>query len=125
MKVVDSIQQSMLIAPLPGVKLLSLSPAFEQLAAGLENPVARAIALQDAQRVRRSHKVHAQLVRWASEWQLSHPDEAPETARHVEIGAFRHIAAVTIVLPMHPAQNQRPPKIERVRPSGPLLVYHR
>ena len=88
MKVVDSIQQSMLIASLPRVMLLSLSPAFEQLAAGLENPVARAIALQDAQRVRRSHKVHAQLVRWASEWQLSHPDEAPETARHVEIGAF-------------------------------------
>jgi hypothetical protein len=125
MKLVDSIQQSMLIAPLPGVKLLSVRPAFEQLAAGLENLAARATALQDAQRVRRSHKVHAQLVRWASERQPRQPDEARETARHVEIGAFRHIAAVTIVLPMHPAQNQRPPKIERVRPSGPLLVYHR
>jgi hypothetical protein len=75
-KLVDSIQQSMLIAPLPRVVLLSLSPAFEQLAAGLENPVARATALQDAQRVRRSHKVHTQLVRWASERQPSHPDEA-------------------------------------------------
>ena len=76
MKLVDSIQQSMLIATLPGVMLLSLSPAFEQLATGLENPAARATALQDAQRVRRSHKVHTQLVRWASERQPSHPDEA-------------------------------------------------
>jgi hypothetical protein len=57
MKLVDSIQQSMLIATLPGVMLLSLSPAFEQLATGLENLAARATALQDAQRVRRSHKV--------------------------------------------------------------------
>ena len=80
----------MLIAPLRRamLMLLSLSPAFEQLATGLENPAARAVALQDAQRVRRSHKVHAQLVRWASERQPRQPDEARETARHVEIGAF-------------------------------------
>jgi len=90
MKVIDSIQESMLIAPLRRamLMLLSLSPAFEQLATGLENPAARAVALQDAQRVRRSHKVHAQLVRWASERQPRQPDEARETARHVEIGAF-------------------------------------
>jgi hypothetical protein len=43
---------------------------------------------QDAQRVPLSHKVHAQLVRWASERQPRQPDEARETARHVEIGAF-------------------------------------
>ena len=86
----SSIQQSMLI-----VLLLCVSPAFEQVAHGHHNPAVRATALQDTQRVRRLHKALAQLVRWASERQARQPDHARETASHVEIGAFRHVVAVT------------------------------
>ncbi len=60
------------------------------LAHGNNNPAECALALQDAQRVRRSNIIHAQLVRMASERQPRQPDEAPETTRHVQIGAFRH-----------------------------------
>jgi hypothetical protein len=87
-QIVDNIQQSMLIAPNPSVLLLCVSPTFEQLPHGHHHPAVRAIALQDTQRVRRLHKAHAQLVRWASERKSRQPDHARETARHVEIGAF-------------------------------------
>ena len=79
---------AMLIARNPSVLLLCVSPTFEQLPHGHHHPAVRAIALQDTQRVRRLHKAHAQLVRWASERQSRQPDHARETARHVEIGAF-------------------------------------
>jgi len=106
----------MLIAPLPRVMLLSLRPAFEQLAAGLENLAARATALQDAQRVRRSNIIHAQLVRRASERQPRQPDEAPETARHVQIGAFRHRQVTSACAHSHEVWKKCAPHILRHAP---------
>ena len=87
--VANEVQQATMIV---GMLLLSVSPAFEEIAHGHDNPPARACFLQDEQNMSMLHIAHAQAVCSATAWQSAGLQHARETARHVEISAIRHAA---------------------------------
>ena len=87
--VVNEVQQATMIV---GMLLLGVSPAFEEIAHGHDNPPARACFLQYEQNMSLLHIAHAQAVCSATAWQSAGLQHARETARHVEISAIRHAA---------------------------------